>query len=125
MYTKNATFSMLVAGVIEGLLKRDERSLMELYNKTMISSPTWARLRRGQAKIDLEQLYNIQEVFGYQMQDVLKYAEQTKAEIERKNVRIMPPEATDRGRIKDTDLLAIAGFSLLLFAAIAVLSKNN
>lgn len=126
MKNKYTTFSMIIAGVIEGCFQRDNRPLMELYQKTSITSPTWARLRRGQSKIDVEHLRSVEAAFGYKVSDIIKASELVQERIaEQDNVQTMPPKQTDKGRILKNETIAFIGFAALTFAAIAVLSRQN
>jgi len=118
------THSMIVAGVIESFLKRDGYQQLELFERTNITQPTWARLCKGHSKLDIEHLYSIQENFGYNVSEILKVAESVEQQVKNEKINVVPPIPTSKGKLTATDGVMIVALGVLAFMAYKELKRG-
>lgn len=120
----STTYSMIVAGVLEGLLREDDLGVDVLFKRTNITLPTWSRLSKGQSKLDLEHLYSIEKQLGYKACDVLKIAESVKQKAINDGIRIIPPIPTNSGRLTKKDGVAVVALAVLAYMAVKEIGKS-
>lgn len=113
-----ATFSMIVASVIETRLKAQGLNQLDLFSRTGIAQATWARLCKGHSKLDLEQLYRIQTALGYPILEIMEEAQIVEKQAEVERIRIIPPQPTINGRLTMQDGLVIVTLGALVLIAI-------
>lgn len=117
------TFSMIAVGVIEGWLERDQIKLDSLFEKTTIAPATWARIRKGHSKLDLEQLYSVEQAFSYPMNSIIATAKTVEAKVKADRIDIIPPFPTQGGRLTKKDGVAILTIAVIAFLAIQASKK--
>jgi len=116
--TSATTYSMIIAGVIENYLKNEGLSQSDLFERTRITQPTWARLCRGQSKLDVEQLFSIQNAFDYKVSDLIGIADDVIKKANIDGIKIIPPISTQNGKLTKTDGVAIVAVAVLAYMAL-------
>lgn len=118
-----ATQSMIIAGVLEAMLQRRGRKTSNLFERTSIKRPSWARLCKGQSKFDVEQLYDVSDKFNIRLARVFMLAEKVKNKAIESGIEIIPPIPTTKGKLTKLEGVTVVDVAVLAFLASSVIEK--